>query len=226
MRRIILFDRLFNRRRRVFEELATEHLDGVLDAQGRERLQRILDDEPSWRTELSELEGATTLLRAMPHEAAPRSFALPYAPAPAQPASAPHGLRWLQAASATAALLLMALIVTDLATVEPGAPIFSASAEEERVAPESAAGGSAEMDASGDGSASALAPESATKIQAATDDESLSIAAALPEAEPGLAENPPGRTFLDWAVTVLGLTTAALALGLVALAWTARRNPA
>ena len=112
--------RIFDRRRRRYEDLVIRHLDGVLNTAGEARLQQFLDDDPARAVEVRELEAVAALLRAEPLVEPPRSFALPYAPAGVPAPPRPAALRWLQAATATAALVLVTLIGIDL-VVAPAA---------------------------------------------------------------------------------------------------------
>ena len=209
--------RVFDRRRRRYEELVTRHLDGVLDAAGEARLQDVLDADPALAAEARELEAVTAALRAEPLVEPPRSFALPYAPArvPAPPRPVPlrpGPLRWMQAATATAALVLVTLIGVDLVVAPAGEPTgrsevseLSAAAAEQAPA------------------ASQAAPPSsdALALDAAVD--GLQQRSLAPEPEPAPAA---GRSLLDWAQLGFALATAVLALGVALVSWRATRSRA
>ncbi|MCH7607757.1 MAG: hypothetical protein IIC94_04215 [Chloroflexi bacterium] len=201
--------RVFDRQRRRYEELVTRHLDGVLDAAGEARLQQLLDSDEALAVEARELDAVTALLRAEPLVEPPRSFALPYAPAraPAPPHRGP--LRWMQAATATAALVLVTLIGVDL-VVTPAAV---------SEAPESSTATAEQAPA-----ASQAAPPSsdALALDAAVSD-GIQQRAAAPEPEPAPAA---GRSALDWAQFGFALATALLALGVALVSWRATRSRA
>ena len=136
--------RVFDRRRRRYEELVTEHLDGVLDAAGEARLQTVLDGDPALALEARELEAVTAALRAEPLVEPPRSFALPYAPArvpePPRAGTLRSGtLGWMQAATATAALVLVTLIGVDLVVAPAGGRVGVSQVPEASAATPSAA---------------------------------------------------------------------------------------
>ena len=72
---------LFRRKnRRRFEDLAVEHIDGVLDEQGERLLAELTRADPELSRQLAEMESVNALVRSQPQAAPPRSFALPYAP--------------------------------------------------------------------------------------------------------------------------------------------------
>ena len=209
--------RVFDRRRRRYEKLVTERLDGVLDAAGEARLQQLLDSDEALAVEARELDAVTALLRAEPLVEPPRSFALPYAPArvPAPPHRGP--LRWMQAATATAAVVLVTLIGVDLvvtpAAVSEAPESSTATAEQAPAAsqaappPDAPAIDSAFADGAGQ-----------DKVQPFPLTRSLA-----PEPEPAPA---PGRSALDWAQLGFALATAALALGVALVSWRAARSRA
>jgi anti-sigma factor RsiW len=218
---------LFNRERRAYEALVSEHLDGALGADARARLDALLAADPARAAEVRELEASTRLLRTLPPARAPRSFALRHAPEPAsaRPAPADGLLRWAQAATVAASLALVTLIGVDLVGVgtpstalEATAPVSEsfktaadaddeALAELELLAP---AGTPAQED--GAMGIAGLVPE-----EALTPD----TGAVVPIAEP--APETRQRGALEWAQLAAGITTALLALGTVALTATARR---
>ncbi len=210
--------RVFDRRRRRYEELVTRHLDGVLDAAGEARLQEVLDGDPALAVEVRELEAVTALLRAEPLVEAPRSFALPYAPArvtaPPRPwALRPGTLRLTQAATATAALVLVTLIGVDLVVAPASAPALVSEAPESSAAEQAPAAFQA-----------APPPSDAPAIDGAAGDSTLPAGAevqqrtAAPEPEPA-AE----RSALDWAQLGFALATAVLAMSVALMSWRAAR---
>ena len=258
---------LFRNRHREYQELLNEHLDARLDAAGEERLRHHLEGCESCATELRELQAVRLLVRSEPMVDAPRSFALPYAPRQA-PANADRAgiagwvgggtaaaLRSMQVATATAALVLIALIgfnvadtggtvLVESAALSPAGDAFVAP----DVAPESAgaaaraADGAERPDSGGAeappslSAAAPLAPDTeGPPVDDPSTDRELTARATEPplalgaEAEAAapvapLAIDTGGRGALDWALVGLGGLTAALALGVVALTWSARRS--
>ena len=222
--------RVFDRRRHRYEELVTEHLDGVLDAAGEARLRTVLDGDPALALEARELEAVTAALRAEPLVEPPRSFALPYAPARVSAHPRPGTLRWMQAATATAALVLVTLIGVDLVAAPAGAPARVSNEISE----------AAEISA---GTASTPTPEQALAFQAApppsdapTIDSAVADGIELDEIEPPAptralaAELEPapaaGRSALDWAQLGLALATAVLAMSVALVSWRATQSRA
>ena len=213
--------RVFDRRRRRYEKLVTEHLDGVLDPAGETRLQQLLDSDEALAVEARELEAVTAALRAEPLVEPPRSFALPYAPArvPAPPHRGP--LRWMQAATATAALVLVTLIGVDLVVAPAGVPASRSEAPESSTATAEQAPAASQ----------AAPPPDAPAIDSAFADgagqdkvQPFPLTRSLaPEPEPAPA---PGRSALDWAQLGFALATAALALGVALVSWRAARSRA
>ena len=206
--------RMFDRRRREYEELVTRHLDGVLDAAGEARLQEVLDADPARAAEAREIEAVRALLHAEPLVEPPRSFALPYAPARVADRPRPAALRWMQAATATAALVFVALIGTDLAGLgAPGGPEATA-----------------EVGAAASADDASVIDSLAVPAQAPAAAESQERGFAPPPgAEP--VDAPPaapaaGRSALDWAQLGFGIVTAAMAVGVALLSWRASRDPA
>ena len=218
--------RVLDRRRRRYEELVTQHLDGVLDAAGEARLREVLDAAPALAAEVRELEAVTALVRAEPLVEPPRSFALPYAPARVPAPARSGALRWMQAATATAALLLVTLIGVDLVAAPTGGPVGPSEAPEIGAAmAEEAPSGSQAAPAPSD----APAPDSAILegIQRAEAEVEVEDRAIAREPEPlpaPVAE--PARSALDWAQLGLGAVTALLAMGVALVSWRAARRRA
>ena len=110
---------LFRRKnRRRFEDLAVEHIDGVLDEQGERLLVELTRADPELSRQLAEMESVTAAVRSQPQAAPPRSFALPYAPRQARTEGGM--LRWAQALTATAAIVLFSLIGADIGGLDGG----------------------------------------------------------------------------------------------------------
>ena len=131
---------LFRRKnRRRFEDLAVEHIDGVLDEQGERLLAELTRADPELSRQLAEMESVTALVRSQPQAAPPRSFALPYAPRHTQPEGGM--LRWAQALTATAAIVLFSLIGADIGGLDGGLSsggndsMFAASSQDTESAP-------------------------------------------------------------------------------------------
>ena len=204
--------RMFDRRRREYEELVTRHLDGLLDAAGEARLQEVLDADSTLAAEARELEAVRALLRAEPLVEVPRSFALPYAPARVVDRPRPGALRWMQAATATAALVLVALIGTDLVGLGAGGGPETTVALDAAVAEDARAIDSLALPAQAPAPAEAEARGFAP----------------VPEAQPADAPSAApaaGRSALDWAQLAFGVITAVMALGVALLSWRAGRQP-
>ena len=220
--------RVFDRRRRRYEELVTQHLDGVLDAAGEARLQQLLDGDLALALEVRELEATTALLRAEPLVEPPRSFALPYAPARATGPARPGALRWMQAATATAALLLVTVIGVDLVVAPADVPVaVTEAAEPSAAVPEPSP--AAEL------FQAAPAPSGAQAFDSADDDgierdeiEPPALArTSAPDPEPSPVTTPAaGRSALDWAQLGLGVVTALLAMGVALVSWRVARTRA
>ena len=99
-------------RHTAYERLVTEHVDGVLDTAGEARLQQHLATCESCVVEMREQQAVRSLLRTEALVPTPRSFALPYAPRQAAGDSRVTAwLRPMQVATATAAVVLVALVV-------------------------------------------------------------------------------------------------------------------
>ena len=213
--------RVFGRRRR-YEELVTRHLDGVLDAAGEARLQELLSADQALADEVRELEAVAALLHAEPLVEAPRSFALPYAPAPVPAAPRPGALPWMQAATAMAALLLVTLIGVDL-VVAPEARLGASEAGATAAEPPVASQAAPPPDAPAIDSAFGADVE-----RDEADAEARSFAREPEPAPAPLAEPAPaaGRSTLDWAQLALGAVTATLAIGVAFVSWRAARRRA
>ncbi len=212
--------RVFDRRRRRYEELVTRHLDGVLDAAGEARLQEVLDRDPALAVEVRELEAVTALLRAEPLVEPPRSFALPYAPARVTAAPRPSALRWMQAATATAALVLVTLIGVDLVVAPASAPSLVSET------PESSAATAKQAPAAFQ---AAPPPSGAPSLDSAAGDgverAPVDARTSAPEPEPAPAAPPAaGRSALGWAQLALALATAVLAISVALVSWRATRR--
>jgi anti-sigma factor RsiW len=102
---------IFNRHT-AYEQLVTEHVDGLLDEAGEAKLRQHLATCASCAVEVREQQAVRTLLTAQPMVAVPRSFALPYAPrqAATDESRETGWLRGMQVATATAALVLVTLV--------------------------------------------------------------------------------------------------------------------
>lgn len=213
--------RVFDRQRRRYEELVTRHLDGVLDAAGETRLQDLLDADPALALEARELEAVTAVLRAEPLVEPPRSFALPYAPARVPAPPRPGALRWMQAATATAALVLVTLIGVDLVMAPAGVPVGRSEA------PELSAATAEQAPAASQAAPPPDAPAIDSAFANGTEQDEVQpfppARSLVPEPEPAPAA---GRSALDWAQLGFALATAVLALGVALVSWRAARSRA
>ena len=229
---------LFSKKRRRREELLMRRLDGSLDAAGERELSDAARTDPALTQEIAELEGVTALLRAQPDVPAPRSFALPYAPRPIAVNEGRGLLRWTQTATAATAVLLVALIGADIGGIGRDSGGFSAdpadSMEKVDLASDSTVMQSASpMSEAAPIGAAGQIPESMRQAseQPAPAPDPASEAATVPpthgaddEAELGGDGEAAGPSALRWVQLALGLATAFLALGVVALRRRASRT--
>lgn len=150
-------------RHTAYERLVTEHVDGVLDTAGEARLQQHLATCESCVVEMREQQAVRSLLRTEALVPTPRSFALPYAPRQAAGDSRVTAwLRSMQVATATAAVVLVALVGVSLVDQTGGGRTAEADAQQ-----------------------LASATENADKLKAA-------VAAPEPEAGPPVARSSDG----------------------------------
>lgn len=245
---------IFNRHT-AYERLVTEHVDGQLDEAGEAKLRRHLTTCASCAIEVREQTAVRALLVAQPMVAAPRSFALPYAPrqGATEDSRSTRWLRSMQVATATAAIVLVALVGVNV--VDPTGDVPSTNADAAGLSAviekaELEAGGAApEIDASAPGAArtpsdgfsmsapsglapeglvpEGLVPESAMGGELAPADEAPSLAAPPTELlfAPELATPAPDddRSALEWALLAASVITAVLAFSVIAVTWRARR---
>ncbi len=218
-------------------------LDGSLDAAGERELAGAVRADPALGQEIAELEGVTMLLRAQPDAPAPRSFTLPYAPRPVAASEGRGLLRWTQAATAATAVLLVAIIGADIGGVgrdAGGVPADSADSMEKVGLASGGMEVSGGMDMQSESptseagpiGASDQSPESMRQESepSAPAPDAASEAAAAPlaheaddDSELGSDDDTSGLPALRWAQLALGLATALLALGVVALSGRASR---
>lgn len=243
-----MIDRLFRRGQGEFQSLLTDAASGLLNDAARRRLDELAAADPALQAQVGETLALTALLGSQPMAVAPRSFALPQSAAATARRPQPWGwFRPLQAMTATAALVLVALIATDLVIVDPASntttgDMAMTTTQAAAAEPETAAAGRAtgieSMQADGGLESAAPPPDdSAASSPALAPGGSPGADGALPlpapeaaKAAPGpIAEvadttSSPGRSALSWATTIAGLVTAALALAAVAASWRARRS--
>jgi hypothetical protein len=119
-------------RHTAYERLVTERVDGVLDTAGEARLQQHLATCESCVVEMREQQAVRSLLRAEALVPAPRSFALPYAPrqAAAGDSRVTAWLRSMQVATATAAVVLVALVGVSVVDQAGGGRAAEADAQQ------------------------------------------------------------------------------------------------
>jgi len=127
-------------RHTAYERLVTERVDGVLDTAGEARLQQHLATCESCVVEMREQQAVRSLLRAEALVPAPRSFALPYAPrqAAAGDSRVTAWLRSMQVATATAAVVLVALVGVSVVDQAGGGRAAEADAQQMAAAIENA----------------------------------------------------------------------------------------
>jgi hypothetical protein len=159
---------IFNRHT-AYERLVTEHVDGLLDEAGEAKLQQHLSTCPSCAVEVREQQAVRTLLMAQPMVAAPRSFALPYAPrqVTTDDSRVTGWLRGMQVATATAALVLVALVGINV--VDPTGDVRGTNASADQAALSAAIENANKLEAGG------AAPEAADGV--------APPASRIPEAE-------------------------------------------
>ena len=214
--------RLFRKRDR-FDDLLTDAAGGRLDADGMRQLDALAAQNAERQAARDETLALTRLLRSQPPAPVPRSFALS---APPEPRRAPALPRPLQALTATAAVVLVALIAADYATAPssglPATAQLTAAMEGAQDSEPTAESAEAPDDASQSEAMSFAAREP----EADSDQSSESASAPAPiGAAPPKPESAAAREWraLDWAVAAAGLATAALALAHLTAVWLARR---
>ena len=217
---------LFRRKnRRRFEDLAVEHIDGVLDEQGERLLAELTRADPELSRQLAEMESVNALVRSQSQAAPPRSFALPYAP---RQARAEGGmLRWAQALTATAAIVLFSLIGADIGGLGGGLSsggndsIFTTSSQDRESAPQAGQPENAFNDNAGvfeSKAATSPSPDESLSMDGTRDGASsasieMSIAADVQETQLIEEETSSGAiSALRWAQIGAGLFTIALML--------------
>ncbi len=115
---------IFSNRHSTYEMLLTEHIDGVISAADDAKLTQHLSTCADCAVDLREQSQIRTLLRAEPLVAAPRSFALPYAPRTvdtSEPSGITKLMRSMQMATAAAAMVLVALVGLSVMQTSPAA---------------------------------------------------------------------------------------------------------
>ena len=207
--------RLFQRDRHRRDDLSA-YIDGQLDTRRREAVESHLAGCASCRQELEELRVVAGLLRRVSQAEAPRSFTLTEAPTMA-PAWTVRYTAQLRYATATAALLLVAVVTGDLvASSQASEPTLTTMEAEQDT-------GVAETDApvlemAAPDEIPAPAPEAGTETRTADDAASGELEPAQP-----LDELDTTNMLLRWVEGVLGLVVAALVV-VAAVQWhTARR---
>jgi hypothetical protein len=155
---------IFSNKHSTYEMLLTEHIDGVISAADDAKLSQHLATCADCAIDMREQAQIRTLLRAEPLVAVPRSFALPYAPRTidaSEPGPVGRLLRGMQVATATAAMVLVALVGLNVMGAAPSSDARLSSVN-------TSAGISG--DASAPTAASGLAPDSEESAGAVTSD--------------------------------------------------------
>ena len=211
------------RKRDRFDDLLTDAAGGRLDADGMRRLDELAAQSAERQAARDETLALARLLRRQPPVPAPRSFALTAPPAPYRAPALP---RPLQAMTAAAAFVLVALIAVDFATapaptLPATAPLTATVEDAQGDAPAIESAGALDTATAGEGEAEAAPLTARSADGADADAQAAPGGDALP-----VQEREPGREWraLDWAVAAAGLATAALALAHLAAAWLARRR--
>lgn len=206
--------RVFQRDRHMRADLSA-YADGQLDPRRQEAVDGHLAGCASCRQEVEELRTVIGLLGRVAQVDAPRSFALTEAPRMA-PAWAVRYTAPLRYATATAALLLVAVVTGDLVASSQGSVPATAAMEAE-LDTEPATAESQFLDAAAPDEMPALAPAAAAEARGA-DGGGEEAAPAQELAEPG---GP--NLLLRWIEAVLGLLFAALAMA-AAVQWLTGRR--
>lgn len=207
--------RLLQRDRHRRDDLSA-YIDGQLDARRRESVEGHLAGCASCRQELEELRTMVGLLRRIAQVETPRSFTLAEAPRMAQAWTVRYTAP-LRYATATAALLLVAVVTGDLvASSQVSEPIRATMEAEQDTGLAEAEAPAMELAAPDE--MPAPAPDATAEMRTADDD-------AGGELEPAQAPEEPDTTniLLRWAEAALGLVVAVL-VAVAAVQWrTARR---
>ena len=234
-------------RHTAYERLVTEHVDGVLDTAGEARLQQHLATCEPCVVEMLEQQAVRSLLRAEALVPATRSFALSYAPrqAAAGDSRVTAWLRPMQVATATAAVVLVALVGVSVVDQAGGERAPEAAAQQmAAAAPEPETGPPVARSSDGavpESITSGFAPDGPFTKGLAADSEDVGSRLPAPENAPSLSSPPTQllfapdaaaaqadvtndeRSVLEWVLLAASMVTAVLALSVVAVTWRGRR---
>ena len=216
---------IFNRHT-PYEQLVTEYVDGVLNPAGEVKLRKHLETCKVCAAEVQEQREVRKVLRTQPMVAAPRSFALPYAPQPERATGARLTglLRTMQVATASAAMVLLAVVglsITGGPLTNTGTPPGGETVAFTSPSPTpnlSTAEGMA------DDPKNLLAnPPNQESVTRDSAEEPGDARTSADDDTPPSAAQTPGRSPLEWALISSSALTALLALGVVAVSWRGRQ---
>ena len=212
--------RLFigDKHRRWQQDLSA-YLDGQLEPHKREALEGHLAQCASCQEELDALRGMVALLHRVPQAPVPRSFTLTQAPARRVWWGAGYTAS-LRYATATAALLLLAVAIGDLATGQPSLTVPeappSAERQEDQANEEAALPAAAPAAEGQDAFGATQAPQ--TMAASAPEETEEAVTEKAPPAPMPEVTTGTTDTLLRWSEVALGALLAALA-ALVAIQW-------
>ncbi|MCH8107615.1 MAG: hypothetical protein IIB30_04560 [Chloroflexi bacterium] len=173
-----------------------EYMDGRLGAVARTRVDQQLAACADCREELEELQATVALLQQLPVEPVPRSFTLPVPPArpaslrPSAPLRMPQ---WVYAGAASAAAVVLAVLVSADATglLGPGTPPVERGIAGETAAASPAKAPLLQESAQAPAATVALKPEVSLQSAAAAAPEAAIAAPEAPQAAPEAAMAAP-----------------------------------
>ena len=173
-----------------------EYMDGRLGAVARTRVDQQLASCADCREELEELQATVALLQQLPVEPVPRSFTLPVPPArpaslrPSAPLRMPQ---WVYAGAASAAAVVLAVLVSADATglLGPGTPPVDRGIAGETAAVSPARAPLLQESAQSPAATVALKPEVSLQSAAAAAPEAAIAAPEAPQAAPEAAMAAP-----------------------------------
>jgi hypothetical protein len=196
---------IFSNRHSKYEMLLTEHLDGVISADDDARLTRHLSTCRDCAADLREQSQIRTLLRAQPLVAAPRSFALPYAPRTvdtSEPGGITKLLRSMQMATAAAAMVLVALVGLNVMQTSPTAVTQTSLADAAAPMAESSTAPDDRIGATATGEATEEADGTMTMMAApSTDTQFAPSMEPFPGIDVGVTERMSDTTLISPEVT-------------------------
>ena len=218
--------KLFGNTHARYEALVTEYLDGALDDAGEAKLNEHLATCAECAAEVKEQQAMLSVLRATPMAEVPRSFALPYAPPVIATSERRVSklLRSMQVATATAALVLVALVGVNIAqgpsTIQPD----TAATQELRTSNMESSDAAAKTDQGTLGiQGIAPSPDAGSSISSFAPDAQPNDTSIAASPAPVPQEQAGSRNAVEWALIVMSGFTGVLALAVVAATWLPKR---